>query len=711
MQAQVTNIQILLAGGNTFSIPIYQRRYAWSTESALDLLTSIKNTNRDNPIIIGAITCVTHGFGRNIVDGQQRLTTISLIIAAIKDYFSNKTNYQEIINNCNACLFMPFNPAGNKINLKTEDNYIHSIIIRGGEIPQNTPEDNRIKNNYTAIKETINILNEEEVISIFQKTMSTQIVEILVNNTENPQKIFEALNSKGQDLTKIDLITNLIFMEMPIALQENAYNLTWSAIENRLNSEEMATDFLRSFLSINLERTENLAAKNLYNAFKNDYLSNRTNQQQDPHLIAISELNKFFQAYEIVTGHAEDPEISSHLLSIRKLNIAQANTLLTFLQIKRATQEISTETFLAILKIIEAYIARRALIQLTSAGLFRILTRLAIKLKNENPQDYLETTKQYFAKLDAAARFPRDGEIIEELKIANFYAYNPASKMLFFEKIIKQEYDNQYNIEIGNKTLEHIMPQTLNNEWNDFLGEGAQELHSRHLHTIGNLTIVPQNINTLLGQASLENKIRILQEGSENYPPPPYQRIFQIIYQTDGQIWNSEVIESNSQYYSNLLLQAYPEPEDFHPHPEEEIIEIYPIEEVQINDILGNTDRVRTYREIETLLTKNNLRPIPGGRAIHFMCIRETATPVSIHPTYGARNIRLMLDIEEASATPGTQIGEIVSNLQAIFGQNAYWINHPENNAAGAFKVIINQDNINNLIPLLNNFIASYQSN
>jgi uncharacterized protein with ParB-like and HNH nuclease domain len=720
MQSQVTTIQILLAGGNSFTIPIYQRRYAWSTESALDLLSSLRNTPTSNPVIFGAITCVTHGFGRHIVDGQQRLTTITLIIAAIKEYFSDRSEHRELIPQANACIFMAFAPENNKITLKSEDNQIYSAILRENGIPINTPDDHKIKNNYLAIREAIQNLAPHEVYSVFQNTMTAQIVEILVSNNENPQKIFEALNSKGQDLTKIDLITNLLFMDMPPHLQENAYKLTWSAIENRLSSDELAIDFLRSFLAINLERTENLAAKNLYAIFKSEYFSRikkDSNIDQDSRITAIGEINKFFQAYEIVTGHAHDtdPEITECLSSIRKLNIAQSNTLLTFLQAERSEKLLTTQQFVNIIKIIESYIARRSLIQLSSAGLFRILTKLAIKLKRgQNQNNYLQATIKYFANLDPNTRFPRDNEIIEELKVANFYAYNSTSKMLFFSEIIKQEYP-KFKIEINDATLEHIMPQTLNLEWRRFLGNDAEIFHKKYLHTIGNLTIIPKELNSSLGQSSLSKKIEILKNGIENdnsrQEPPPYQNIFQKIYSTGGTNWNVDSVENNAKYYLNSILKSYPEPDEFDSFIESTEPEFTTVDLSVIRQRLSNEERINVYRSIEKIFTENKFLPVVLTNCIQFEASGDNRTAASVHTTYGQNNIRIMLDVEEGGAIPGTQIGGFIDNLKLNLGDFVDWIDNPGNGAAGALKIVANSGNIEILLSLIETYAQIYRSN
>lgn len=718
MQSQVTTIQILLAGGNSFTIPIYQRRYAWSTESVLDLLSSIRNTNVNNPVIFGAITCVTHGFGWHIVDGQQRLTTITLIIAAIKEYFSGRIEYPELISQANSCIFMVFAPERNKITLKSEDNQIYSAILRENIIPSNAPDNHKIKNNYLAIRDAIQNLEPNEVYRIFQNTMASQIVQILVGENENPQKIFEALNSKGQDLTKIDLITNLLFMDMPQNLQVNAYELTWSAIENRLSSDELAIDFLRSFLAINLQRTENLAAKNLYFIFKNEYFSEIEKNEaidQDSRITAIDEINKFFQAYEIVTGHTHDPEITECLSSIRKLNIAQSNTLLTFLQVERSERLLTTQQFVSIIKIIESYIARRSLIQLSSAGLFRILTKLAIKLKkSQNQNDYLQITRKYFANLDPNARFPRDNEIIEELKVANFYAYNSASKMLFFSEIIKQEYP-QFNIEINDATLEHIMPQTLSLEWRRFLGNDAESFHKKYLHTIGNLTIIPQNLNSSLGQSSLSEKIEILRNGATNdnqtINPPPYQNIFRNIYSTCGTNWNVEIVENNAKYYLNSILKSYPEPDEFDSFIESTEPDFTTVDLPVIRQRLSNEERINVYRSIEKIFTENKFLPVVLTNCIQFEASGDNRTAASVHTTYGQNNIRIMLDVEEGGAIPGTQIGGFIDSLKLNLGDFVDWIDNPGNGAAGALKIVANSGNIEILLPLIETYVHIYRSN
>lgn len=716
MHAQVTPIHALLGVGVPYIIPIYQRRYAWASELIENLIEDLQEHHGEHPYILGAVTWQTEGFARYIIDGQQRLTSISLIIKAIKTQLGDRMPL-DLIQPCNNCLYSDHEHLTPKIKLKIEDSNAYYDVIIGQGI-QHGNINHTININYTTTQEKIKNFTDVEAENLLRKIFFTNVVEISVNRAERPQEIFESLNSKGQNLTKIDLITNLIFMGMQPAVQNLHYINNWATIENHLNTDILATDFLRAFLAIKLKRVENLTRDNLYDVFKEEYFKNINHNPDERGPAAINDLNIFFNAYRAVTNpehHVELPNALGTLLkNLNSLGVSQANALVTFLETKR-NQEITTGTAISILKMIESYIARRLIIGLPMAGMFRRLTALAIQLNElstENQPDanlnnsYLEATINHLANFSGNGRLPRDDEVRLELRTRNFY--QAANANLFFKKIIEYIYPG-FDIGIENATIEHIMPQRLTPHWVDFLGQNAAQIHQEKKHSIGNLTIIPLQLNAFMGQVPLETKIQYLQGGvmarNGALPPPPYQNIFNKIYETQGVSWGVDEIDRNANHYADILLQIYPQPQGLDDALNKEFIPIPSITHDEVVAVFGgNNVRATLYDTIYQGLEDANLISVRGNAYIRLMTT-EDVTLISIHPTHGANNIRVMLNITEDDAAPGTPMGQLIEEIICTRNDEAYWVNHPGPGAAGNFRMTVNNQSLEECMRFIKKFI------
>ena len=350
-------------------------------------------------------------------------------------------------------------------------------------------------------------MNDVELQSLYATIINTQIVEILIERVENPQVVFESLNSTGKELTDIELITNLLFMQIhDDNEQQRIYNAYWKTVEITLNSDKRSENFIKSFLSVVLERPDGLPKNRLYEIFKIDYLQNNINPGEVA--MTISQYINVYRQIELIDAPANN-QLKSALNDIYELKSVQPLPLLMVLLLKYNAGYLSIEHILLVIKLIETYIARRSLTGESSASHFRIFSSLAATVNGLNiTAEILQAAFYYFANLHGAAKMPRNELVRATLLSKDFY--NFANSKYFFEKIIFQIYGNEYNVGIENRTIEHIMPQTLTYEWRDYLGGTWPTVHATKVNVLGNLVLIPQRLNTCLGQRSFQKKKKSL---------------------------------------------------------------------------------------------------------------------------------------------------------------------------------------------------------
>jgi uncharacterized protein with ParB-like and HNH nuclease domain len=604
MHAQITYIKNFLNVGHRYIVPVYQRRYAWGEESAEEFLKTI-NSSTDAQRIIGSITLTNSGFDQYLVDGQQRMTTISLLLMAVRAALQPiNPEYAQRIEQQLSCREYG-GQISTKIKLKDDDQLILTSLSNINAVHPNT--DNKLTTNYNYFLKITEAMTENQLLSLHEKICKTQIVEILIDANENPQAIFESLNSKGEGLSDIELITNLLFMSIDNdEHQRQTYERSWKLVEQTLNSDYRSENFIKSFLSIALDSSDGLAKKNLYKIFKNNYLVKNPNP-----IVVADTISEYVHAYRLVELIDKPLEnlLFKALKSVSDLNSVQPLPLLMVLLLKHKKNNLQTDHAVTIIRIVEAYIARRSLAGESSASHFKTFSRLALKINEiDDSNAILKIVLSYFSKLTGSAKMPRNEFIISTLLTKDFYTFT--NSKYFFEIIINQIYPN-YDITVaqGQRTIEHIMPQTLNAEWRYFLGVNSQIIYSTKLNVLGNLALIPQNLNSFLGQSSFETKKNILKYGGGGFVQPPYQELFSHIYNTNE--WNSDFIDMNTIFFSKILLDKFSLTDDF--FTEEMIVvqdEVTPLADGFVLDTFTTIDRIAVYRDIEKFLIKTfQLRP------------------------------------------------------------------------------------------------------
>ncbi|NHB35175.1 DUF262 domain-containing protein [Helicobacter pylori] len=474
---------------NQFVIPIYQRLYSWGKEQCKQLwddIIKIGGNDKMNGHFIGSILYVLDGNTPSspllIIDGQQRLTTITLLLTALRDHWSDKRKEIEdhyLINS---------NKDGDKkfklILSESDKDTLLSLIDENKRKPSEPSV--KIVENFELFEKWIS-KNTDKLETIFKGLKKLMIVWIaLEKGKDDPQLIFESMNSKGIELTQTDLIRNYIVMETEVEeKQKDFYNGYWRAMEEDFKQNEtLFNRFVRHYLTIKTGKIPNI--KKVYEAFK-DY------QQKEGVKIEnlLKDLQKYCGYFCQIAFKKEDDErderLNEALGFLVDLEMDVVYPLLLELYSDYKDGVLSNQDFISIIALIESYLCRRAVCGLGANGLNKIFPSFTKKIDKDQ---YLESMKVHFLSLEkTTGKFPKDSEFKDSFITIDFYHFK--KNKYFLERL--EKFNTNEPVNTQECSIEHIMPQTLTPEWQKDLGENFKAIHEKYLHTIGNLTLTGYN--------------------------------------------------------------------------------------------------------------------------------------------------------------------------------------------------------------------------
>ncbi|MGL2778880.1 GmrSD restriction endonuclease domain-containing protein [Helicobacter pylori] len=471
---------------NQFVIPIYQRLYSWEKEQCEQLwddIIKIGGNDKMNGHFIGSILYVRNGITHSspllIIDGQQRLTTITLLCIALRNHLSDEVKREKI----ESYLINSDKDGDKKFRLilsESDKDTLLSLIDENKRKPSEPSV--KIMGNFELFEKWISE-NTDKLETIFKGLKKLMIVWIALDKgKDDPQLIFESMNSKGIELTQTDLIRNYIVMETEVEKQEDFYNGYWRAMEEDFKQNETLFDrFVRHYLTIKTGEIPNI--KKVYGAFK-DY------QQKEG--IEIEDLLKDLQKYcgyfcQIAFKKEADKDLNKALSFLVDLEMDVVYPLLLKLYSDYSDGVLSKQDFIPIIALIESYLCRRAVCGLGTNSLNKIFPSFTKKIdKNQ----YLESIKAHFLSLEkTTGKFPKDSEFKDSLITIDFYHFK--KNKYFLERL--ENFDTKEPVDTQKCSTEHIMPQTLTPKCERDLGENFEAIHEKYLHTIGNLTLTGYN--------------------------------------------------------------------------------------------------------------------------------------------------------------------------------------------------------------------------
>lgn len=496
-------LQLLGENKVVFKVPVYQRNYEWRKEQVEQYFADIEKiteSNYERTHFLGTIVFVSKSIEnlmteRVLIDGQQRVTTTILLLKAIVDIIEEE-NLETAINTeeVNATyLINPFASEQSRLRLKP----VEADMEAFNRLMNNHESNSRIYDNYTLLKQLIT-KSEYTLEEIYKAIQYIDIVYISLDQDENPQVIFESLNSTGLSLTQADLIRNFILMGLEYEEQTKLYKKYWTEIESLLPNK-VISDFVRDFLTMQEGKVPN--QNKVYESFKSYYIVNKYDSES-----ILKELLIYAQYYDyILRGHTGINQIDDELRNIN--NIRSTVTYPYLLEIfddYYRTKLISQDVLNQVLEIIVSYIYRRNISGLPTNALNKIFSAMSAETKSRRKQgmSYLDAVVDFLMSRSGSGVFPRNDEFKQKFIHANMYSKSRQIAKLTLYQIEKSQHKEV--VSLDNLSVEHILPQTLNAVWGLELGDNAYEIHQLYKDTIGNLAMT--NYNSEMSNRSFDHK-------------------------------------------------------------------------------------------------------------------------------------------------------------------------------------------------------------
>lgn len=497
MKATETKLLDFLRKSAQFIIPIYQRTYSWTEKQCEQLWSDIVRAG-SNPSVtghfVGSVVYVEKGLYSHssipqllVIDGQQRMTTVSLLIAALGEAIEAlggiEVTSQKKMNNYFLLNSEEDGELRYKLLLTQTDKETLIRTVDGKSLP--TRFSRRIADNFRFFQDQLK--KQTDLTLIYHGLAKLIIVDISLNREhDNPQLIFESLNSTGLELSQADLIRNYVLMGLEPKDQEELYNDHWYPMEQsfgQVNYVHLFDRFMRDYLTVKTGSIANIGE--VYEAFK--VYANRTDTGTVAEIVAdIHRYSGYFVA--MVLEKEKDKELLEAFDDINTLKVDVAYPLLLELYHDHAAGQLAKADFLAALRIIESYVFRRAVCGIPTNSLNKTFATLGKELDKVK---YLESLKAAFLLKTSYRRFPDDDEFKRELEAKDLYNFR--SRNYWLRKL--ENHGRKERVDVESYTIEHILPQNpdLTPAWQTMLGPEWKEVQARYLHTLGNLTLTGYN--------------------------------------------------------------------------------------------------------------------------------------------------------------------------------------------------------------------------
>ena len=558
MKGNEMKLVAYMQGSNKrFVIPVYQRNYDWKIENCKQLFDDLVKVirNRRKSHFFGSIVSVYNPDGANdeflVIDGQQRLTTVSLLLLAMYNLLEKgivvpvKASLSERI--YETYLVDKWQDDDTRIKLKPVKNDRMAFSKLFDDESEHIKESN-LTINYNYFYERIQ-KEEITVDKLFDSLSRLEIISITLNQDDNPQLIFESLNSTGVALSEGDKIRNFILMGLPTKEQNDFYEKYWNKIEVCTGYEVSA--FIRDYLSVKQQVTP--AMNRIYYTFKM-YVEDRELETEP----LLNDLLSYAKWYEVlVKGKTVNNALNACIYRLNRLETTVTRPF--FLEILRLYYEnkLSMDEVTDVFLTTENYLFRRTICDLPTNALNKIFLML-----HKDVMRYDGTDNNYVAKLKYAllakkerARFPDDSEFAESFSMRPMYLMNSKNKIYVLERLenfgTAEDKDVYRHFDDGTYSIEHIMPQHLTPVWVKDLGENYLTVHETWLHRVANLTLTAYN-------SKYSNSAFVEKKNMKNGFLESGIRMNQIIAQKN--IWTLAELEERNAYLSKRALEIWEMP-------------------------------------------------------------------------------------------------------------------------------------------------------
>lgn len=691
MRATQNNIkEFLFTPGKYFVIPDFQRPYSWeklNIDSFLVDLELVRTSEKKH--FFGSIVYINEGVSSVIIDGQQRATTVLLMLTALY-HITKEDSSKSAISSAQikeSYLFNKYSYTGeaNRIKLRTvtTDNEIFEHIFENRELDEHGKEGRLFR----AYSQFYDYFVEKHDLEIYINTLDNfEIVTIALDSSDdNPQKVFESINSTGKPLSDGDKIRNFALMLNDKTARQIVLEKYWNKIESNLtnSNQEYITDFFRNYLTSILQREVKI--EQVYPEFKRAFVRSVGDYQSD-----INNLEDF---YTTITNQLEhyiflkfNRDDNGHYKVVKdaafRLNFLKIETIYPFLikVLDQYRKEVLSETETQhVFSIIETFLARRIICNFTTTGLNNLFSILHKEIESflvKNPDEsYTSILSYILLERKGATHIPSNSEIELAVRTSSFYSQRNWYKNFILSSVDDHAQANESALlkriayDDLDLSIEHIMPQTLSRSWKEDLGPEYQEIYDQYLHTLANLTLTGYNIK-------YSNKDFASKKSMENGFDQSPLLINKFIRETTK--WDKTALNRRTRWWTEQIEKIWPLPKTTFSPPSDDIVYLFKIDDdlsntrVKSVSVLGETTKVSSWVEaFEIIIEKffaenpnlfdfvsedeflNRCISVDKSRFIKPLLIKNTIYYVEVNNTTNRKKMIVMklaehLDIDES---------------------------------------------------------------
>ncbi|MDQ3281603.1 MAG: DUF262 domain-containing protein [Acidobacteriota bacterium] len=542
MKASETKLQPILEGTKQYVVPMFQRTYSWDRKEWSVLwedLADLMGETDPRPHFIGSIVTmpartVPEGVAKYLlIDGQQRLTTILILLSAVRD--RAKTMEGHLAAQIEELLLTNRYQAGNDVYklLPTQGDRDSFIDIVRGDVT--TLRDDSISKAYQYFERHVRALSSERVEKLREMIVSKLIlVSIVLEHDDNPHLIFESLNAKGRPLSQADLIRNYFFMRLPFDAQEHLYFQVWRPMQERLRDD--LTEFIRHFL---MKDGDVVKQTDVYFALKAK-CDPKSMEDVRAYLRQISDFSELYSAL-LRPDEEPDQDIRERLLRLNRIDMTVAYPFLLNVYRDWRMGALTKDEYLDVLAVLENFMIRRFVCGVPTHSLNKLFPPLYAQARRHT--GFSTGVREQLAMRN----YPPDAEFRERMASAKLYGSGERQvRTKLILEILEKSFDHHEEVPFSSLTIEHVMPQTVSPRWKADLGEGWETTHAVWLDTIGNLTL--SGYNSEMSNSEFTKKKTILAES--------HVELNRYFVSLDK--WDEAAIRSRGENLADRALRVWP---------------------------------------------------------------------------------------------------------------------------------------------------------
>lgn len=540
MQAKETRLDSIIEGTKQYVVPLFQRSYSWTKKEWDILWNDIYDLyEMDNPRVhfFGSIvnmpaTSVPEGVAKFLlIDGQQRLTTVFILLSILKDLAleGRKERLSDEIKN--TLLLNQYKDGYDHYKMMPTqvDRNAFLKVIEG----QGHEADGQIGQAWKYLEKKVRTSNFdiENIKKILTQKFS--VVSITLDTDDNPYLVFESLNAKGRSLSQADLIKNYFFMRIHVSKQDEIYSKLWEPMQNNLRDD--LSEFIRHYM---MRHGGNVRQTDVYYALKDEVSPDNT-------IDYLKSLNEYSMYYRNMKypENISDKDLRVRFERLNRIEVTTAYPLILYVYGEFAHNNISKEQFCEVIDVIENYLIRRFVCDYKTNTLNKTFGAAYAFISKYNNDEIVNAVKEYLS----TKGYPKDSEFTERFMTTKLYGGGDRQqKTKFILASLEKSFEHKEIVQMDNLTIEHVMPQTLSDWWVDYLGDDAFSIHDIWLHTIGNLTLTAYN-------SDLSNKSYIQKRSYLSQSHLELNKYF-----TSAGEWKKLDIEKRAEQLSKRALNIWP---------------------------------------------------------------------------------------------------------------------------------------------------------